>query len=168
MATKRPRTVLYRRRREGKTDYSKRLKLLIARKPRLIVRLTNRKIIAQLIEFNPQGDKVLIAVDSSALKKEGWNHSFKNLPAAYLTGLLIGKKVIEKNIPGTILDSGFKSVLKKSILTAFLKGVVDAGVNIPHGDEDIFPDENRLTGKHIQNNDKIVEDFNKIKDKLMK
>ena len=49
-----------------------------------------------------------------------------------------------------------------------MKGVVDAGVNIPHGDEDIFPDENRLTGKHIQNNDKIVEDFNKIKDKLMK
>ena len=168
MATKRPRTVLYRRRREGKTDYSKRLKLLIARKPRLTVRLTNRKIIAQLIEFNPQGDKILVAVDSLALKEQGWNHSFRNLPAAYLTGLLIGKKVLEKKISEAILDSGFKSVLKKGVLTSFLKGVIDAGVNIPHGDDKIFPPEDRLTGKHIQNNDKIVEDFNKVKDKIMK
>ena len=168
MATKKPRTILYRRRREGKTDYSKRLKLLLARKPRLTVRLTNRKIIAQLIEFNPQGDKILVAVDSLALKEQGWNHSFRNLPAAYLTGLLIGKKVLEKKISEAILDSGFKSVLKKGVLTSFLKGVIDAGVNIPHGDDKIFPPEDRLAGKHIQNNDKIVEDFNKVKDKIMK
>ena len=168
MATKKPKTILYRRRRENKTDYSKRLKLLLSKKPRLVVRLTNKKIIAQLVEFSSQGDKVLVALDSSALKKQGWSHSLNNLPAAHLTGLLIGKRMLEKNILEAILDSGIKSVTKKGVLTSFLKGVIDAGVNIPYGSDDIFPSEDRLTGKHIQNNDKIVEDFNKTKEKIIK
>ncbi|HLC81226.1 MAG TPA: 50S ribosomal protein L18, partial [Candidatus Nanoarchaeia archaeon] len=48
MAGQKPRTVLYRRRRELKTDYHKRLKLLSSSKPRLVVRFTNRKIISQV------------------------------------------------------------------------------------------------------------------------
>ncbi len=168
MATKKPKTVLYRRRREGKTNYPKRLKLLLAKKPRLVVRLTNRKIIVQLVEFNNQGDKILAGVDSFALKKQGWNHSFKNLPAAYLTGLLVGKKILDQGIKEAVLDAGSKSVLKKGVLTSFLKGVIDGGLNVPYGDEDIFPTEERLTGQHVANNaDKITTDFNSVKEKIM-
>ncbi|MBU1974265.1 MAG: 50S ribosomal protein L18, partial [Nanoarchaeota archaeon] len=55
MARRKPKQVLYRRKREGRTNYAKRLTMLIARKTRLVVRLTNQRVIAQLIEFTPQG-----------------------------------------------------------------------------------------------------------------
>ena len=88
MVNRKPRTVPYRRKRENKTNYLKRLKLLLSRKGRLVVRFTNRKVVAQLVEFTPKGDKVLVATDSFALRKLGWQYSCKNLPAAYLTGFL--------------------------------------------------------------------------------
>ena len=83
MANKRPKTVLYRRKRERKTNYSKRLKLLLAKKNRLVVRFTNQHIIAQFVQFTITGDKVLVGVNSSALKKSGWKNSCKNISAAY-------------------------------------------------------------------------------------
>ena len=167
MANKKPKTVLQRRKREGKTDYKKRLHLLLAKKPRLVVRITNQKIIVQLINFKPVGDEVLINVSSTELKKKGWNHSYKNLPAAYLTGYLVGKKAVEKNISGAILDLGFKSPIKGNKIYACLKGAIDAGLQIPHSPE-IFPSEERLSGKHIQDykNNKITEIFKKIKSEL--
>lgn len=149
MATKKPRTVLFRRRREQKTDYPNRLRLLLSKKIRLVVRITNHKIIAQLIGFDIKGDKVLVAVDSTTLKTMGWNYSYKNYPAAYLTGLLLGKTGAKKGCHEAILDVGFKSPLKKSKIYAFLKGVLDGGINVPHGEADIFPDEDRIAGRHI-------------------
>jgi len=192
MATKKPKTVLYRRRMEGKTNYSKRLKTLLSKKPRLVVRYTNKKIIAQIINFASEGDKVLVAVDSQALKKYGWNYSYKNTPAAYLTGLLLGKIALEKDCKEAILDTGFKYLLKKGNITALLKGAIDSGMLIPYGGEDIFPDEEIISGKHIKdyaeklkenkelyekkfsgylkNNlsvEKISEDFITVKKKIM-
>ena len=191
MATKRPKTIPYRRKREGKTNYTKRLKLLLSKKPRLVVRLTNTQVIAQLIEFSIKGDKVLVGVNSSSLKELGWNYSFKNRPAAYLTGLLLGKKAIGKGLEGAILDTGFKLLLKKGRLTAFFKGVIDSGLSVPYGSEEIFPDEETIAGKPIQdyavkvkenkeiydklfskylkenaNPEKITEEFNKVKAKI--
>ena len=98
MATRKPKPVLYRRRREGKTNYLKRRKSLLGRELRLVVRTTNQKIIAQIVSFENKGDRILAAVDSSVLKKLGWNYSGKNIPAAYLTGLLLGRKAIKKGI----------------------------------------------------------------------
>jgi large subunit ribosomal protein L18 len=167
MATKKPKTIPYRRKREGKTNYTKRLKLLLSKRPRLVVRLTNTQVIAQLIEFSSKGDKVLVGIDSSSLKKMGWNHSFKNRSAAYLTGLLLGKKAMEKKLEGAVLDTGFKLLSKKGKLTAFFKGVIDSGFKVPYGSEEIFPDEETIAGKNITNQEKITEEFNKIKAKIM-
>lgn len=150
MANRKPRTVMYRRKRESKTDYGKRLKLLLSRQPRLVVRFTNQKIIAQIVTFTAAGDKVHVATDSSALKKLGWSFSLKNIPAAYLTGMLIAKMALKKGQKLAILDTGFKTPLKKGKVTAFIKGVVDGGLNLPHGDEKMFPDEARISGKHVQ------------------
>ena len=80
MATRKPRTILYRRKREGKTNYAKRLKLLISGKPRLVVRITNTKIIGQVVEFTGAGDKILAGADSYSLKKLGWKTGLKNVP----------------------------------------------------------------------------------------
>ncbi len=150
MATKKPKTVLYRRKRESKTDYNKRMKLLLSRKARLVVRFTNQKIVAQIIKFDPKGDQVLAATDSSVLKKYGWNYSAKNLPSAYLTGMLIAKIAKSKDCNECILDTGFKQAIKKGKIYAFLKGAVDSGLNIPYGDEDIFPSEDTISGKQIE------------------
>ena len=167
MATKKPKTVPYRRKRERKTDYNKRLKILLSRKPRLVVRITNKKIISQLAEFSQNGDRLLVSVDSYALKKLGWKYSCKNMPAAYLTGLMIGKKALDKGINEAILDTGLLSPLKKSKTFAFLKGVIDSGLNIPHGGEDIFPGEERISGKHIQDYAVKIKGENKqLYDKL--
>jgi len=149
MATRKPKAVQYRRIREGKTNYHKRLKMLLSRKSRVVIRLTNQKIIAQIIQFKPEGDSILIGIDSSALRKLGWKYSLKNLPAAYLTGLLVGKKAVENKQEEVVLDSGNRSPSHGGKHYAFLKGLVDAGLQIKHGDEKIFPSQERLTGIHV-------------------
>jgi len=167
MATKKPKTVLYRRKREGRTNYNKRLKLLLAKKPRVVVRFTNKKIIAQVIEFHDKGDKVLVAIDSSALKKQGWNYSLRNLPASYLTGMLLGKMALGKNCQEAVLDVGLRPLLKKSILAAFLKGVLDAGMNVPASDDgSVFPNEERISGKHIKDYALKLKENKEVYDKV--
>lgn len=142
--------VPYRRKREGRTNYKKRLTLLKSRTPRLVVRRTNRNIIAQVIEYSPTGDKILCGVNSKELKKLGWDYSAKSLPAAYLTGKYLYSKMHEKNNipPEIILDLGIHTPVKGNRIYALVKGLKDCGVNIPTSDE-IFPPEDRLHGKHI-------------------
>ena len=165
MATRKPKTVQYKRKREGKTSYPKRLRLIKSGKSRLVVRITNQRVIGQVIDFTEKGDNIVAGVDSSSLKKEGWQHGTKNLHAAYLTGLMLGKKALKTGCKEVILDTGFKSFLKAGKIAAFLKGVVDSGLNVPHGSEDLFPSEDRIMGKHI--NEKLSADVDKIKQKLM-
>ena len=174
MVSKKPKPIAYKRKRSGKTNYKKRLHLLLAKKPRLAIRLSNRKIIVQIIEFKTPGDLVRLGVDSSLLKNYGWLYSLKNLPAAYLTGYLFGKLALQKNFKEALLDIGFKSPLKGNKNYACLKGVLDAGLDIPHS-EDILPSEERFSGKHIQdyaskikeNNDLYQKRFTKyLKDNL--
>ncbi len=140
--------VKMRRRREGKTDYRKRLALLKSGKIRAVVRKTNTRIIVQFIKYREDGDEVLVNVTSDRLQKYGWNKSFKSTPAAYLTGYLAGKIALQKNINEAVLDIGRYPAVRGSRLFAALKGLLDAGVDIPHG-EDIFPSEERIKGKHI-------------------
>ena len=150
MAKRKPKQVWYRRKREGKTNYKKRLLLLLSQKPRLVVRFSNSRIVAQVVSFTPAGDKVTVAVDSSALSKLGWNYSQKNTSASYLTGLLLGKKALKQGVGDIVLDTGLRAPLHKGKLYAFVKGVVDAGLKLPYGDESIFPDEARIKGEHVK------------------
>ena len=140
--------VKFRRRREGKTNYRKRLKLLLSRKPRLVVRITNSKVIAQLVEYNPEGDRVVAAVDSSMLRSFGWKGDLNNTPAAYLTGLLVAKKALSKGISEAVLDIGLHSPTKGSRVFAVLRGAVEGGMEVPHSPE-VFPDDSRIKGEHI-------------------
>jgi large subunit ribosomal protein L18 len=162
-------TVKYRRKREGRTNYKKRLNLLKGNTDRLIIRKTNTKIILQVVRYNPDGDNVLVTLNSSALRKLGWKHSCKNIPAAYLAGLLLAKKAVDKKIGKVILDLGLTSPLKGSKLFSALKGVIDGGLNVPVSDE-IFPLEDRLQGKHIasflEKHKSITEDFEKLKKEI--
>jgi len=159
----------FKRRREEKTDYKRRLKLLTSKKPRLVVRKTLKYIRAQIIEFDKKGDKTLVSASSQELKKLGWKFPSDNLPSAYLTGLLIGKKTLKKKIKEAILDLGLYPSTKGSRIYACVKGVLDAGLNVP-SDESIFPTEERIKGlhiaKHLEKFKDLPEEFEKIKQKI--
>jgi len=162
-------TVKYRRKREGRTNYKKRLNLLKGKTDRLILRKTNTKIILQIVRYESEGDKVLITTNSSELRKHGWKHSCKNVPAAYLAGLILAKKAKEKKIKKAILDLGLETPLKGSRLFSALKGVTEGGLEIPVNEE-IYPNEERLKGEHIasylEKHKTITQDFEKIKEKI--
>lgn len=151
-------SVKFRRRREGKTNYKKRIKLLLSRKPRLVIRKTNKYIIAQIVEFDPKGDRTIVYATSKELTKYGWNFpSFKNLPAAYLTGFLLGMKAKKKGIKEAILDIGLHPVTKGNRIFTCYRGFLDAGINSPHS-EDYFPDKDRIKGEHIVEYYKILKE----------
>ncbi|MCD6483032.1 MAG: 50S ribosomal protein L18 [Candidatus Aenigmarchaeota archaeon] len=159
------------RRRKFKTDYKKRLKLLLSGKPRLVVRRTNKYIIAQMVVSEEGEDKTIVGITSKVLRdKYGWKYSCKNLPAAYLTGLLIGKLALEKGIKEAILDIGLHRKTKGNRLFATLKGAVDAGLSVPHGEE-ILPDESRIKGEHIasylEKFKNLPQDFETVKKKII-
>ncbi|MEM1515425.1 MAG: 50S ribosomal protein L18 [Candidatus Bathyarchaeia archaeon] len=142
-------TVPYRRRREGKTDYRLRKKLIISKLPRLVVRKTNRNFIAQVVMATVIGDIVITSAHSRELRKRfGWLGSLNNLPAAYLIGLLCGLRATAKGIKRAILDIGLHTPSKGAAIFAALKGFVDAGVEVPHN-EFILPDNSRVRGEHI-------------------
>lgn len=146
MANLKTHTVPFRRKREGKTNYKKRLELLKSSLPRLIIRISNKYVTAQIINYNDDGDKVVVGFNSKELEKHGWNYSKKSLPAAYLTGIVIAKKALEKGITKAILDLGLQTKGEK--LFSCLKGAIDAGLDVP-ADDNIFPDESRISGVHI-------------------
>jgi large subunit ribosomal protein L18 len=152
----------FKRRFEGVTNYRTRLKLLKSRKPRLVVRRTNKRLIAEIMEYHLSGDRVLVYATSDKLEKYGWTFSKKNTPSAYLLGLLIGKEALKKGIKEAVLDSVSP---KSSRIYAVLKGAVDAGMQIPHS-PDILPPEDRIRGKHIEEavkNIKNKHQFSKTK-----
>jgi len=140
--------VPFRRRKEGKTDYRKRKAMIVSGKPRLVARSTINNLQVQLIMARPKGDEVLVSADSRELIKYGWKAPRGNLPAAYLTGLLCGLKTKSANVEDAILDIGLHSPTKGARIFAVLKGFLDAGINVPHGEEKL-PDDKRISGEHI-------------------
>ncbi|MBU1136450.1 MAG: 50S ribosomal protein L18 [Nanoarchaeota archaeon] len=156
------------RRREGKTDYKARLALLKSEKPRIVFRKTNKYIIGQYIKSKEARDKVIIGVNSKELQKYNWPKnppaSLKSISASYFTGLLLGKKIQDKEeTPEVIFDIGLLRSTNKSKCYSFLKGIIDSGIKIKTK-ETVFPDEKRIAGEHLKN--KI--DFNKIKQNIEK
>ncbi len=140
--------VKFRRRREGKTDYHKRLALLKSGKIRMVVRRSDRFVTVQFVKSKLEGDEVLAYAYSKELEKFGWSFSCKNLPAAYLTGYMAALRAIKAGIKEAILDIGRYPSTRGSRLYAALKGALDAGILIPHSDE-ILPEQERIEGKHI-------------------
>ena len=140
--------VQLRRRREGKTDYKARKALVLSGKPRFVARGTLKNVIAQIVVAKPHGDEVLVSAHSRELKKYEWKAPGGNLPAAYLTGLLCGLKAKAQGVKEVILDIGLHSPSKGARVFAMLKGVLDAGVHVPHSEEKL-PDEKRIEGGHI-------------------
>ena len=152
----------FRRKREGLTNYKKRLNLLLSKKPRLVIRKSLKNITVQIMEYDPKGDSIVVGANSKELEKRfKWTINKSNIPSAYLTGYLLGKKAIKKNIKEAVLDLGLNESVKGGKLYAALKGVLDAGVEVPHSEE-VLPDEKRLNGSHISENvPKLVEEIKK-------
>ncbi len=140
-------TVSFRRKREGKTDYSKRLSHLKSEKTRFVIRSSTNNLTIQAVEYHADGDKIITTVKSTDLKKYGWSYSTGNIPASYLTGLLFGNKIKDKIKEG-IIDLGLNSITKGTRLPAAIKGIVDSGIEVKH-DEAIFPSEETLSGQKI-------------------
>lgn len=137
-----------RRRREKRTDYYLRRRLIVSRKPRLVVRPSSKHMTAQIIEASPASDITMVSSHSSELESLGWKGSTGNLPAAYLTGLLLGIRAGSKGIGEAVLDLGVKKPKAGSRIYAVLKGAIDGGLTVPHG-EGIFPGDDRIKGEHI-------------------
>ncbi len=141
-------SVPFRRRREGKTDYKLRLGLVRSGKPRAVVRTSNKYVYVQIVEAQPSGDVVRASASSKELAKLGWKGGTGNLPSAYLTGALAGRRALTKGVKEAILDIGLRPSTKGSRLYAALKGLTDAGLEVPHSEETL-PSTARLGGAHI-------------------
>jgi len=163
--------VPYRRRREGKTDYYQRMRLVVADSPRMVVRKTNRHIIVQLVTAEMEGDRTLVAANSSELTALGYKGSLSSTPAAYLTGLLFAVKAKKAQHSGAVLDIGLNRATPGARVFAALKGAVEGGLEVPHGEE-ILPDDARVKGTHIaaynKNAGDLVKNVEQVADAIKK
>ena len=147
---------ILRRLREEKTNYRKRKHLLMGRRDYITVQISSENTLVQIHKPEMQGDKVLASAHSRYLLGKGWKGSRKNIPAAYLTGYLAGKKALVKGVNTAVLYSGTRRYTQR--MAAALKGVIDAGLEVP-ADHETFPNDERLAGKHL----KIQNEINKVK-----
>jgi large subunit ribosomal protein L5e len=162
--------VKFRRRREAKTDYRARKRLVTQDKNkyatpkyRLVVRFTNKDIIAQIFSSDLDHDVCLASAYAHELKRYGLKVGFTNYAAAYATGLLLARRVNvkfglnelyegNKEINGedynvtedadenekspfkALLDVGLKRTTTGARVFGALKGATDGGIDVPHKD----------------------------------
>lgn len=155
--------VAFRRRRECRTDYYARRKLLESHETRAVIRRSNKNITVQFVDFTMDGDVVVAAADTKALAKAGWSHSCSSVPAGYLVGYAAGQKAKKAGIEYAVLDLGMQNPQYGGVLFAVAKGMVDAGLEVPVS-EDVFPSDDRIAGKHID--EAIEADVESMKQKL--
>lgn len=158
--------VKFRRRREGRTDYYARRRLVVQDKNkyntpkyRLIVRFTNKDIVAQVAYARIEGDVIVCAAYSHELPRYGVKVGLTNYAAAYCTGLLLARRLLKKfkldtvyegctqvtggafNVedvedgPGAFkayLDVGLARTTTGARVFGVMKGAVDGGIDIPH------------------------------------
>jgi len=104
---------------------------------------------AQIVKAKTTGDEVIASANSSQLTKTyGWKADCGNLPVAYLTGLLCGHRAVAHGIKKAVLDIGLQLPSRGARVFAVLKGILDAGVEVPH-EKEMLPDEKRVEGQHI-------------------
>ena len=141
--------------RQRKTNYRKRSGILIGRRPFIITKISGQNISAQALKPTLTGDIVIASAHSRELIRHGWKGSMNSMPACYLTGLLLGKKSIQKGANNAVLYTGNNPFTTK--VAACLKGIVDSGINIPVSKESL-PGEDRVSGKHIANYANLLKD----------
>jgi len=150
------------RRQEGKTNYSKRLRLLEGKKPRIVIRKTNKYITVQYVESKEAQDAVIKTINSKILLKHGWpaekEGSLKSLGAAYLTGLLFSKEI--KGFKPAIADIGLVKSTPGSRIYAVIKGLNDGGFKVPCSEE-VFPSPERISTENLKSF------FDKVKKNIM-
>lgn len=95
--------VKFRRRREGKTDYFARKRLVVQDKNkyntpkyRMIVRSSNKDICCQIAYARLNGDMIVAAAYSHELPRYGVKVGLTNYAAAYCTGLLLARRLLKK------------------------------------------------------------------------
>jgi len=128
-------------------------------KYRLVVRFTNRDVIAQMVRAKIEGDHVYAAAYGHELTKYGIPVGHSNYASAYAVGLLLARRTLHKfgladkyqgqtQVNGedynvepiadgprplrAVLDTGLKRTSTGSRVFATLKGAVDGGIDIPH------------------------------------
>ena len=141
--------------RQHKTNYRKRSAILIGRRPFINTKISSQNISAQTLQPTLTGDVVIASAHSRELIQYGWKGSMNNMPACYLTGLLLGKKSMEKGSANAVLYTGNDAFTTR--VAACLKGIVDSGINIPVSKESL-PDKDRLSGKHIAEYANLLKD----------
>merc|ERR1719187_2866310 len=131
-------------------------------KYRLVVRITNRDVIAQIAYARIEGDYVVAAAYSHELPRYGVKDGLTNYAASYCTGLLLARRILQKfNLdsvyegntdingemycvednddgPGAFracLDVGLARTSTGAKVFAALKGAVDGGLDIPHSEK---------------------------------
>uniref|UniRef100_A0A2K6E3V4 Large ribosomal subunit protein uL18 n=1 Tax=Macaca nemestrina TaxID=9545 RepID=A0A2K6E3V4_MACNE len=120
--------VKFRRRREGKTDYYARKRLVIQDKNkyntpkyRMIVRVTNRDIICQIAYARIEGDMIVCAAYAHELPKYGVKVGLTNYAAAYCTGLLLARRLLNR--------FGMDKIYEGQVeVTGALPAILDAGL----------------------------------------
>ena len=156
-----------RRRKENKTDYLKRLKLLKSGKPRVIFRKTNKYLISQYVLSHEAQDKVEIEINSKGLLTQGWPKEFegslKSIPASYLTGFLMAKKIQTDKKESPVVDLGMMKTIHKTKGFAFIKGLIDGGLDISCPEE-AFPSQEKIEGKNLKKD--FSKTFSEIKSKI--
>jgi len=160
--------VKYRRRREGKTDYNRR-RVLVSQdktkynspKYRLVVRFTNKDIVAQIAYSKIGGDFIIASAYGHELPRYGVHVGLTNYAAAYCVGLLLARRLLTKlkladkyvgqtEVNGedyyveavgdgpnpfyALLDVGLARTSTGAKLFSVLKGATDGGIEVPHGE----------------------------------
>jgi len=177
--------VKYRRRREAKTDYYARKRLILqdknkyaSPKYRLVVRFSNKDIIAQIFSADLDHDVCVAAAYSHELTRYGVKLGLTNYAAAYATGLLLARRVNKKfgldelytgkvEVDGedynvnesaepdskapfrALLDVGLARTTTGARVFGALKGACDGGLDIPHSDRR-FPGSKATEGEGAQ------------------
>ena len=132
--------VPFRRRKEKKTDYKKRLALVKGEKPRMIVRRSNRYILVQFVEFRQDGDRTVFTINGRKFSKMFNWPAKRNVWSAYLAGLYAGKEMAKKGVKEFVLDIGMRTPSKGSVVFAALQGAVDAGLKTKYSAEKVPSD----------------------------
>ncbi|NLU45357.1 MAG: 50S ribosomal protein L18 [Euryarchaeota archaeon] len=140
--------VAFRRRRECRTDYYIRRRLLTGHETRAVIRRSNRNITVQFVDFGMEGDRVKVSASTKDLAKMGWTGACSTVPAAYLVGYLAGKRALDAGTEYAVPDIGMQKPQRGGVLFAVVKGMLDAGLDVPCSEE-VLPAEDRILGRHI-------------------
>ena len=144
--------------RNGRTNYRKRAALLLSRRRFVTITVSDENVQAQIAYPMSKGDVTITSSHSRELTRFGWNGSLNCLPACYLTGLLLGRKSLRKEVDEAVLYTGKNPFTSR--VAACLKGIIDSGMKVPASDSS-FPPEERLVGNHIAEYARILRDENK-------